>query len=123
MLKSPPRSGSMNVRSKLKADNGDWKNRLLLRRYCFPESGKPEQNLAVHIEHAGAGYFLPLGTPDMATAAVKARLIHQMVVKKGWNATCRHFSRELIVSFEWCMNPVLWTYTTIHTLVGRRAGL
>jgi DNA-binding NarL/FixJ family response regulator len=31
-------------------------------------------------------------------------------------------SRELIVGFEWSSNPVMWTYTTIHTLVGGRAS-
>jgi DNA-binding NarL/FixJ family response regulator len=98
-----------------------WRQCLLLRRYRFPASGGSEHDFAVHIDHAGAGYFFPLGTPEVETAAEKAREIYQMAVKQGWNAVCRHFSRELIVSFEWCMNPVLWTYTTIHTLVGKQA--
>src|SRR6185437_12595148 len=34
---------------------------------------------------------------------------------------CRKFSRELMIGFEWCANPILWTYTTIHTLVGTEA--
>lgn len=42
-----------------------------------------------------------------------------MMIEQGWENICREFSRELIVSFEWCINPVLWTYTTIHTLVGK----
>jgi DNA-binding NarL/FixJ family response regulator len=25
-----------------------------------------------------------------------------------------------MVGFEWCSNPVMWTYTTVHTLVGMR---
>jgi DNA-binding NarL/FixJ family response regulator len=99
-----------------------WRQRLLLRRYRFPASGESEQDLVAQIDHAGTGYFFPLGTPDMDKAAAKACQIHQMAAKQGWNATCRHFSRELIVSFEWCMNPVLWTYTTIHTLVGKQTG-
>lgn len=71
----------------------------------------------MHINHEGAGYYFPLGTPDVQQAAAKARQIYHVTVKQGWNTTCRQFSRELIISFEWCMNPVLWTYTTIHTLV------
>jgi DNA-binding NarL/FixJ family response regulator len=106
-----------------KTDAGYWQQRLLFRRYRFPATGETEEDFAALIDHAGKGYFFPLGTPDAETAADKARQIYLMAVKQGWNATCRHFSRELIVSFEWCMNPVLWTYTTIHTLVGKRAGL
>ena len=85
-------------------DDGYWKERLLLRRYRFRTSGESEQDLAAYIDHAGTGYFFPLGTPDMEVAADKARQIYQMAVKQSWSATCRHFPRELIVSFEWCMN-------------------
>jgi DNA-binding NarL/FixJ family response regulator len=122
MPKEPAKSDAAGVESKLKTDLAYWKTRLLLRRYRFPPSGQSEQDLAAHIDHAGAGYFFPLGTPNVDVAAAKAARIHQMALSQGWNATCRQFSRELIVSFEWCMNPVLWTYTTIHTLVGKRAG-
>jgi len=116
-------SGSSGAESAIKTDDAFWKNRLLRRQYRFPASGESEQDLAVHIQHAGAGYFFPLGTPDAEKAAGKARQIYQMALKQGWNATFQRYSRELIVSFEWCMNPVMWTYTTIHTLVGKEAGL
>ena len=96
-----------------------WQQRLLLRRYRFPASGESEQDLTAHIDHLGVGYYFPLGSSDMETAAAKACLIFQTVVKEGWNVACQRFSRELIVTFEWCMNPVLWTYTTIHTLTGK----
>lgn len=94
-----------------------WESRLLQRRYRFPASGESAQDLAAFIDHAGAGYFFPLGTSDVEIASVKARQIYQMAVTDGWKAACQRFSRELILSFEWSMNPVLWTYTTIHTLV------
>jgi DNA-binding NarL/FixJ family response regulator len=103
-----------------KSDTRYWRQRLLLRRYRFPAWGESEQDLAAQIDHAGTGYFFPLGTADVETAATKACQIYQKAVKYGWNVVCRHFSRELIVSFEWCMNPVLWTYTTIHTLAGKQ---
>ena len=99
-----------------------WRQRLLLRRYRFPPSGESEQDLAAYIDYEGKGNFFPLGTADVQAAAAKAGRIHQMATKHGWNSVCREAPRELIVNFEWCMNPVLWTYTTIHTLVGKRAG-
>jgi DNA-binding NarL/FixJ family response regulator len=98
-----------------------WRQRLLLRRYRFPASGETEQDLTAHIDHDGAGYYFPLGSADLEIAAAKACLIYQTVLKEGWNSACRRFSRELIVTFEWCMQPVLWTYTTIHTLTGKPA--
>jgi DNA-binding NarL/FixJ family response regulator len=96
-----------------------WKARLILRRYRFPGSGQSERDLSVYINDAREGYFFPLGTPDAEVAAAKACRINQLVAGQGWNDVCREFSRELIVSFEWCSNPVLWTYTTIHTLAGK----
>jgi DNA-binding NarL/FixJ family response regulator len=105
-----------------KVNDETWKDRLILRRYRFPASGESEQDLATRIDHGGAGYYFPLGTPNMELAAAKAEQIYRVAVKQGWNIVFQQFSRELILSFEWCLNPVLWTYTTIHTLVGRRAG-
>jgi DNA-binding NarL/FixJ family response regulator len=90
-----------------------------MRRYRFPASGESDGDLATRIDHAGVGYFFPLGTSNVELAAAKAAEIHQTAVKHGWNSVFPRFARELIVSFEWCMNPVLWTYTTIHTLVGK----
>ena len=98
-----------------------WRQRLLLRRYHFPAVIGSEADLSVRIDHAGAGFFFPLGTPDAEVAAAKACQIFQLVAKQGWSAVRRRFSRELILAFEWCTNPVLWTYTTIHTLVGEPA--
>jgi DNA-binding NarL/FixJ family response regulator len=106
-----------------KTDARYWRERLILRRYRFPASGESEQDFVALIDHSGTGYFFPLGTPDVGAAADKACRIYEMALTEGWNATCRHFSRELTVSFEWCMSPVLWTYTTIHTLVGKHTGL
>jgi DNA-binding NarL/FixJ family response regulator len=93
---------------------------LILRRYRFPASGASDADFATRIDHAGVGYFFPLGTSDMELAAAKAAEIYQVAVTRGWNSVFLQFARELIVTFEWCMNPVLWTYTTIHTLVGKQ---
>jgi DNA-binding NarL/FixJ family response regulator len=97
--------------------NGDSReNRLFRRPYHFPANGGSERDWSVRLEQAGAGCFFPLGTPDETLAAVKARQIHQLIRQQGWEAASRKFPRELILSFEWSMNPVLWTYTTIHTV-------
>src|SRR5579859_345336 len=98
-----------------------WRQRLLLRQYHFPAVIGSETDLSVRIDYAGVGGFFPLGTPDVEIAAAKACQIFQSVAKHGWSAVRRRFSRELILAFEWCANPVLWTYTTIHTLVGEPA--
>jgi len=110
----------VNVES-TKLNGSAWKERLIMRRYRFPASGGSDGDLATRIDHAGVGYFFPLGTSDVELAAARAAEIHQVVVKHGWNRVFPRFARELIISFEWCMNPVLWTYTTIHTLVGNEA--
>lgn len=94
-----------------------WKERLLVRRYHFPATAETDNDWAVKIDYAGTAYWFPLGSSDAQAAAGKARDIYKTVVTQGWAAACNHFSRELIVSFEWCASPILWTYTTIHTLV------
>jgi len=100
--------------------NLNWKQGLLLRRYHFPPSGERDQDLAARIEYSGLGFYFPLGTPDPNQAADKARQIYELIAKQGWPAVNDCFCRELIISFEWCLQPVLWTYTTIHTLIGSR---
>jgi DNA-binding NarL/FixJ family response regulator len=111
----------VNTEPNSKGNGSNWKDRLILRRYRFPASGGSDGDLATRIDHAGAGYFFPLGTSDIELAAAKAAEIYETAARQGWNKVFPHFSRELIVSFEWCTNPVLWTYTTIHTLVGNEA--
>jgi DNA-binding NarL/FixJ family response regulator len=98
-------------------DSRNWKQGLLLRRYHFPPSGERDQDLAARIEDSGLSFYFPLGTPDPNLAGDKARQIYELILKEGWAAANKCFCRELIVAFEWCLQPVLWTYTTIHTLV------
>jgi DNA-binding NarL/FixJ family response regulator len=100
-----------------------WQQQLLLRRYGFPASGEPEKSFAARIGHAGSAYFFPLGTPDLDEAAKMACRIYCAIVQQGWEAAGRLFPRELIVAFEWSANPIMWTYTTVHTLVGRLAQI
>ena len=99
----------------------DWRQRLLVRRYHFPPSASPENALCARIEHAGLGYWFPLGTAEAEAAAARAQRIYETVIHRGWDECCRSFSRELIVGFEWHANPLLWTYATIHTMLGNAA--
>ena len=98
-----------------------WRQQLLLRRYRFPASGEPEKSFTARIGHAGSAYFFPLGTADLDEAAKMACRIYCTVVRQGWEAAGKLFPRELIVAFEWSANPIMWTYTTVHTVVGRIA--
>lgn len=113
MRKSNSRSGAT-----AKSNVRYWKSRLIHRPYLFPGSTATEKHFAVRIDYAGSGYFFPLGTEDADTAAERAKGIYETVVTHGWDVARLQFPRELIVAFEWCSNPVMWTYTTIHTLLG-----
>jgi DNA-binding NarL/FixJ family response regulator len=106
-----------------RTDSRFWKEQLLLRRYRFPASDEPDKSFAAKIGHAGVAYFFPLGTGGLDEAARMASRIYCTIVKQGWEAACESFPRELIVAFEWSANPIMWTYTTVHTLVGRLAGI
>lgn len=106
-----------------KTDARYWKEQLLLRRYGFPASAEPEKSFAARISHAGSAYFFPLGTPEVDAAARMAGRIYCAIVKQGWEVASKLFPRELIVAFEWSANPLLWTYTTVHTQVGRLANV
>jgi DNA-binding NarL/FixJ family response regulator len=99
-----------------------WKERLLLRRYRFSGSRESDQDLATAIDHNGMQHLFLLGTPDADAAAIKAQTIYRMIAERGWSVACKRFSRELIVGLEWCANPILWTYTTIHTLMAKSTG-
>lgn len=100
-----------------------WQNQLLQRRYLFPGSGDPAKSFAARISHAGNAYYFPLGTADLNEAAKMACQIYCAIVQQGWEAAAKLFPRELIVAFEWSANPIMWTYTTVHTLVGRIAAV
>jgi len=115
------KKSAVDDKARLPAAADEWRQRLLLRRYRFPASGGSENDFAVRIDHGGLGYYFPLGESDVARAAAKADQIHQTATGQGWNAVAKKFSRELMVGFEWCANPILWSYTTIHTLVGPTA--
>jgi DNA-binding NarL/FixJ family response regulator len=101
-----------------KTDPRFWKEQLMVRRYRFPASSDPEKSFAARIGHTGNAYFFPLAISDPEKAASVAGRIYCTIVKRGWEVASQLFPRELIVAFEWCADPIMWTYTTVHTLVG-----
>ena len=104
-----------------KCDSRYWQDQLLQRRYLFSGSGDPDKSFAARVSHAGNAFFFPLGSADSNKAAKIACQIYCTIVNEGWEAAVKTFPRELIVAFEWSANPIMWTYTTVHTFVGRLA--
>jgi DNA-binding NarL/FixJ family response regulator len=98
-----------------------WKERFLLRNYPAPAGGGRQQQFSAHIEHAGVGWYFPLGTSDPEMAAVRSLEIYRKVVEEGWDIARTSFPREVTLAFHWAYDPLLWTYTTVHTLAGGKA--
>ena len=98
-----------------------WISRLALRRHPFPPAGGSDQDWFVRLDYSGAGYWFPLGTANRELAAENARRIYQTILEEGWRVVFKQHTRELILSFEWCSSPILWTYTTIHTVIEPKA--
>lgn len=96
-----------------------WKDRLVRRRYQFPQAGAPDRALTARIDHAGRAFYFPTGHAELEPATERAQQIYDTVAAHGWEAACQRFARELTVGFEWSAQPVMWTYTTIHTAVGQ----
>lgn len=94
-----------------------WKGRLIHRKHPEKNTGPAQPELSVRIEDSGVSRYFPLGTPDEAMAAVKARQIHQAVVGQGWGIANQKFARELTLAFRWLDDPLAWTYTTLHTWI------
>jgi DNA-binding NarL/FixJ family response regulator len=99
-----------------KTDARYWKERLLLRSYPVPAGGAPQREFSTRIEHAGTGCYFPLGTSDPEAAADRALEIYRELTEEGWDAVGRLFPRELTLALHWAYDPLLWTYTTVHTL-------
>jgi DNA-binding NarL/FixJ family response regulator len=103
-----------------KAEIPFWKARLLLRHQSL--RGAPEHEFSVRIGRGGSNHYFPLGVADADAAAAKALRIYRSVLTKSWDTVRRLFPREVTIAFHWAHNPVLWTYTTLHTLAGQRPG-
>jgi len=91
-----------------------WRPRLLHRNY---PAGRSAASLSARVEHDGISHFFPLNTSDENIAARRATRICQTIASAGWAEACRRFPREVTLAFHWAVNPVAWTYTTLHTQV------
>jgi DNA-binding NarL/FixJ family response regulator len=98
-----------------KADVRYWKRRLLRRRHPSSPHSKADAAFSARIEHAGVSHYFPLATLNEDAAAARARGIYLVIVKDGWAAATRRFSRELTIALHWAENPLAWTYATFHT--------
>jgi DNA-binding NarL/FixJ family response regulator len=95
---------------------GYWKQRLLLRPGRYPGLAGDRPGFATRIDHAGIRCFFPLPESEAEPAARRALTIYEFVVERGWAAARRQFPREVCIAIHWSYDPLLWTYTTIHTL-------
>lgn len=91
----------------------------LVQRAHVPPGVGPGQYSLLHEGTDGPVYF-PLGTADLSLAQRRAGRIQEDLAQQGPAARIRH-STERTLALEWCDNPVLWTYLTLHTTPEPRA--
>jgi DNA-binding NarL/FixJ family response regulator len=96
-------------------DPGYWVQRLIHRKYGKLLRPNAEREFSVRIEHAGTGFYFPLGTDNEKVAAKNAAKIYRVIAEQGWATASERFPRELSVAFRWSDNPLAWTYTTVFT--------
>lgn len=87
--------------------------RLVRRPYATPAA--PPGELSAWLPGAGgsATYF-PLGTANATVAGRRAHALQRRLLGSGPEAQ-RQVGRELTISLEWSINPVVWTYFTLIT--------
>jgi len=108
--------GHRSVHEFDKTDVGYWRKRLVIRKNYMGRTPAGNSPFSVFIDHAGSGYYFPLGLADSDSAAARALTIYQTVRNQGWMAACQIFPREICITFHWASQPLLWTYTTVLTL-------
>jgi DNA-binding NarL/FixJ family response regulator len=91
----------------------------LVQRAHLPPGVGPGLYSLLHEGPDGPVYF-PLGTADLALAQRRAGRIQEDLGQSGPAAHLRH-PTERTLALEWCDNPVLWTYLTVHTVPEARA--
>jgi DNA-binding NarL/FixJ family response regulator len=103
-----------------KTDARYWRERLLLRNHPVPGVMGIQRAFSTRIDHSGTSCYFALGANEPAAAAAQALAIYRTAIEQGWDVVGRIFPREVTLSFHWARDPLLWTYTTVHTLVGQR---
>src|SRR5215470_9069808 len=96
-------------------DASYWAQRLIHRKYTQTFRQNADREFSVRVEHAGTGYYFPLGSDKEKIGAKNAARIYRAVTTQGWESACKRFPRELSVAFRWSDNPLAWTYTTVLT--------
>jgi DNA-binding NarL/FixJ family response regulator len=102
-----------NGLAEARLDPAYWEERLIRRPYPHPDDAQSQWS--VRIDHHGSGGYFPLGSLDRKAAAQKALRIYQTILDDGWDAAHDLHAREVTIGFHWVLNPVAWTYTTLHT--------
>jgi hypothetical protein len=74
---------------------------------------------AVKIQHLGRRETLPLGTPNRAAAAAKARQIYITLKSNGWESTLRRFKAKPEISHETATTVGEFLEQVISTAGGR----
>ena len=88
------RTVDRTVKPKVRAiDHADhWLSRLVRRRFTTPDGKEAEAaEYSVRLFHAGREGYFNLATGSKATAAFKARDVHQYLLAHGWEATNAKF--------------------------------
>jgi DNA-binding NarL/FixJ family response regulator len=90
------------------------------QRYAVPGLAGRTRSLVTLVNHEGKRWQFVLGKSDPKEAVSRARWIYQTVVEQGWEYAFKKFAREVVIGFEWSADPLMWTYTTINTIVSRK---
>ncbi len=98
------------------ADNCEyWKARLIRRKY--PDTHAPDaEEWSARIEYDASYRFFPLGTSNPVIAAQRALELHRELRTYGWRSVLTRHRSEFTLAVFWHHNPVVCTYTTLHTL-------
>jgi DNA-binding NarL/FixJ family response regulator len=120
----PQNTSALVARSETwpKTDARYWRRRLLHRNYPAAPASKTAAPLSARLEHDGISRYFPLNTSDENAAATQAANIYQAIAGAGWTEACRRYPREVTLAFHWAVDPVAWTYSTLHTQMENMAS-
>ena len=77
-----------------KTDLKYWQGVIFQPTYVDDGKKRQVKDWSVKIQHAGRRETFPLGTPNKAAAAAKAKAIYLCLVGKGWDATRAQFKKK-----------------------------
>jgi len=80
-----------------KTDVRYWQRTIFRQTYTRDGETRVTKDWAMKIAHVGRRETFPLGTPNKAAAAAKARDIYLLLVASGWEITLRRYKASLAV--------------------------